>query len=102
MGNAAHETARELQKYTQAITLIHRRHPIRPGALETGLPRFAFFTHYPGDVRTVTMQIYDSYLLKALDVKLSYGPSDELVLLRCLGGRICVWTVREENCGGGG
>jgi len=108
-GNAAHESARELQKYTQAVTLMHRRAPLHAGAsfaqhLEqsSGLPRFAFFTHYPGDIRTVTMQIYDSYLLKALDVKLPYGPEEEPVFLRCLISQLCVWVSRRTRCGGSG
>ena len=121
--------------HRQDITLLHRTsragEVFASGSGGSGLPRFAFFTHYPGDVRrngnwnpamvgtllwnftgstwfnlydgrcphfgcetavctilallkmlasgqiwicrTVTMQIYDSYLLKALDVKLPYS-----------------------------
>ncbi|CAE8649634.1 unnamed protein product [Polarella glacialis] len=99
-----------LQKYTQAITLLHRRPMLRPGTsmadqaqVASGLPRFAFFTHYPGDIRTVTMQIYDSYLLKALDVKLPYSADEEEpVFLRCLGSMLCVWVSRSERCAGAG
>eukprot|EP00434_Breviolum_minutum_P031390 symbB.v1.2.027760.t1/scaffold2735.1/size73862/8 len=101
-GNAAHETARELQKFTQDVTLLHRtRGEIFSGHGSTALPRFAFFTHYPGDVRTVTMQIYDSYLLKALDVKLPYSEDEEPVFLRC-GHQICVWVSKSHRCAGAG
>eukprot|EP00928_Gymnodinium_smaydae_P027752 TRINITY_DN21354_c0_g1_i1.p1 TRINITY_DN21354_c0_g1~~TRINITY_DN21354_c0_g1_i1.p1 ORF type:complete len:539 (+),score=90.37 TRINITY_DN21354_c0_g1_i1:112-1728(+) len=68
----------------------------------SGLPRLALFTHYPGDVRTVTMQIYDTYLLKALDVKLPYADSEEPVYLRCLGNMVCIWVSKSSRCGGAG
>ncbi|CAE7029725.1 foxred2 [Symbiodinium natans] len=103
-GNAAHETSREVQKFTQAVTLLHRTPPPSPLAPRaSALPRFAFFTHYPGDIRTVTMQIYDSYLLKALDVKLAYaGEEEEPVFLRCLRRLLCVWVSKRSRCGGAG
>lgn len=127
-GNAAHETAREMQKFTQDITLLHRTSRAgevfagsgASGGSGSGLPRFAFFTHYPGDVRTVTMQIYDSYLLKALDVKLPYSEDsstwsvghcdadvaiamedEEPVFLPC-GNQICVWVSKSNRCAGAG
>ncbi|CAK9064305.1 unnamed protein product [Durusdinium trenchii] len=104
-GNAAHETARELQKYTQAVTLLHRERSDTFDlwkASSSALPRFAFFTHYPGDVRTVTMQIYDSYLLKALDVKLPYSSQDEEPVFLPCPPQLCVWVSKRQRCAGGG
>ena len=51
--------------------------------------------------RTVTMQIYDSYLLKALDVKLPYSEDEEPVFLPC-GHQICVWVSKSNRCAGAG
>jgi len=71
--------------------------------------------------RTVTMQIYDSYLLKALDVKLPYSEDssswsvgycdadvaivamqdEEPVFLPC-GNQICVWVSKSNRCAGAG
>lgn len=174
--------------HRQDITLLHRTSRAgevfagsgASGGSGSGLPRFAFFTHYPGDVRkmdteillclelyygtslvqhgstcfnlydgrcphfgcetavctilvllkmlasgqiwirTVTMQIYDSYLLKALDVKLPYSEDsstwsvghcdadvtiamedEEPVFLPC-GNQICVWVSKSNRCAGAG
>lgn len=50
-GNAAFETANFVNKYANKLTLC-------------GAERFAWKTHYPGNIRSINMPIIDSYYLK--------------------------------------
>jgi thioredoxin reductase len=50
-GNAAFETANFVNKYADTLTIC-------------GAERFAWRTHYPGDIRSINMTILDAYYLK--------------------------------------
>jgi len=61
-GNAAFEVANYLNAYTNTITMY-------------GADKFGWRTHYPGHIRSVNMQIIDSYYLK-LNVVFNWCSSD--------------------------
>lgn len=58
MGNTAFETAAHLSNAASFTHLVSR----------TGAPRWAWETHYVGDLRAVNDHSVDNYLLKSLDV----------------------------------
>lgn len=96
MGNAALETAQELQKYTSEVHLL-----ARPRALPEGGEgvRFAYQTHYVGDIRAGRTTILDTYLLKSLDVFDFDALRDHrVVILPCKGNRRCIWVATDDTC----
>jgi thioredoxin reductase len=58
LGNAAFETAQAIKDYAGVTNLIGRNY----GGL-----RFAYNTHYVGDIRAVNAHVTDTFLLKSLD-----------------------------------
>jgi thioredoxin reductase len=55
-GNSAFELGNHLNKYCSTITILGRRH--KPWAMST---------HYTGDLRSIYMPLYDTFLLKSLN-----------------------------------
>jgi len=96
MGNAAMETVQELQKYTADIHLFARQRPVPQGGVGV---RFAYQTHYVGDIRAGRVTLLDTYLLKSLDT-FDFNALDgmtRLLLIPCV-GRLCVWLVDQNEC----
>eukprot|EP00913_Durusdinium_trenchii_P009956 g9345.t1 len=88
-GNAAHETARELQKYTQAVTLLHRERSDTFDlwkASSSALPRFAFFTHYPAHASARTRSRSSCLALRS---SVFGSPSANVVQVEASKGRSC-------------
>ena len=54
-GQSAFEAARALYKVTADTQIVYRTPP-----------KFAYLTHYPGDIRVMNQEILDSYQLKSL------------------------------------
>eukprot|EP00930_Biecheleria_cincta_P058181 TRINITY_DN44025_c0_g1_i1.p1 TRINITY_DN44025_c0_g1~~TRINITY_DN44025_c0_g1_i1.p1 ORF type:complete len:599 (+),score=86.49 TRINITY_DN44025_c0_g1_i1:269-1798(+) len=90
------ETAQELQKYTTEVHLLSRARELPEGGRGV---RFAYQTHYVGDIRAGRTTILDTYLLKSLDTfdfdGLGFGR--RLLIIPC-NGRLCVWGVSSEEC----
>jgi len=62
--------------------------------------RFAYQTHYVGDIRAGRTTILDTYLLKSLDT-FDFNALDgeqRMLVLPCQGSRLCVWGVRSSDC----
>eukprot|EP00928_Gymnodinium_smaydae_P068048 TRINITY_DN5109_c0_g5_i2.p1 TRINITY_DN5109_c0_g5~~TRINITY_DN5109_c0_g5_i2.p1 ORF type:complete len:772 (+),score=60.84 TRINITY_DN5109_c0_g5_i2:47-2317(+) len=96
LGNAALETAQELQKYTSDIHVLARSRALPEGGKGV---RFAYQTHYVGDIRAGRTTILDTYLLKSLDT-FGYDALNNaarLVLMPCK-ARLCLWQVLQEDC----
>ncbi|CAK0798717.1 unnamed protein product [Prorocentrum cordatum] len=98
LGNAAMETAQELQKYAAETHLYARSRPL-PGTKEKGV-RFAYETHYVGDIRAGRTTILDTYLLKSLDTfdYNMFEGATRLVVIPCHASRLCIWQVQEGDC----
>jgi len=96
-GNAALETAQELQQYTSELHLLARGRPLPQGG--TGV-RLAYQTHYVGDIRAGRTTLLDTYLLKSLDTFDFDGLNgkERLAIIPCGGGRLCVWNVDVGDC----
>ncbi|CAK9085447.1 unnamed protein product [Durusdinium trenchii] len=96
MGNAALEAAQELQKYTAEVHVLARPRPLPEGG--EGV-RFAYQTHYVGDIRAGRTSILDTYLLKSLDVFDFDALQDHrVIVLPCKGNRRCVWVATDDVC----
>jgi len=98
LGNAALETAQELQKYTAEVHVVGRPRPLPEGG--EGV-RFAYQTHYVGDIRAGRVTILDTYLLKSLDTFAfdNFFGNARLVVIPCQ-QRLCVWRVAKDDCVG--
>lgn len=96
LGNAAMETAQELQKYTAELHVFGRSRPLPEGG--TGV-RLAYETHYVGDIRAGRTTILDTYLLKSLDTFDFTGLEGRtrLDVIPCL-GRLCVFKCDQDDC----
>lgn len=97
LGNAAMETAQELQKYTAELHVLGRQRPLPQGG--EGV-RFAYQTHYVGDIRAGRTTILDTYLLKSLDTFdfTALEGAKRLLVLPCQGSRRCIWEVELDDC----
>jgi len=95
-GNAALETAQELQRYTSEVHLLSRSRPLPEGGHGV---RLAYQTHYVGDIRAGRTTIFDTYLLKSLDT-FDFDALEALQRLAVVpcGGRLCVWIVAKGDC----
>jgi len=97
LGNAALETTQALQPFTSEIHLFARGRNLPEGG--EGV-RFAHQTHYVEDVRSGLTTVLDTYLLKSLDTfdfdALNLGK--RLLVIPCLGNRICCWGVEKDDC----
>merc|ERR1719502_666183 len=91
------ESAQALQPFTAETHLWARSRPLPQGG--EGV-RFAFETHYVGDIRAGRTTILDTYLLKSLDSfdfsALNGGV--RLVVIPCHTSRFCVWKVYRDDC----
>lgn len=97
MGNAAMETVEELHKYTSEMHLFARRRELPDGTM--GI-RFAYQTHYVGDIRAGRFGILDTYLLKSLDT-FDFNALDDkirMLLIPCMEKRLCVFEVQQDDC----
>eukprot|EP00933_Yihiella_yeosuensis_P020232 TRINITY_DN1626_c0_g1_i5.p1 TRINITY_DN1626_c0_g1~~TRINITY_DN1626_c0_g1_i5.p1 ORF type:complete len:746 (+),score=88.01 TRINITY_DN1626_c0_g1_i5:85-2322(+) len=103
IGNAAMETVQELNKYTAEVHQQSRQRDLPGGGKGV---RFAYETHYVGDIRAGRTGILDTYLLKSLDTFNFDGldqqaPGSRHLVLPCL-GRLCIWSVScdedDEQC----
>merc|ERR1719359_2219338 len=97
LGNAAMETAQALQPFTSEVQVLARARELPEGG--TGM-RFAYQTHYVGDVRAGRTTILDTYLLKSLDT-FDFSSLDagiRLLVIPCLGNRLCIWKVYKDDC----
>mmetsp|Transcript_25805 Transcript_25805/g.56128 ORF Transcript_25805/g.56128 Transcript_25805/m.56128 type:complete len:922 (-) Transcript_25805:186-2951(-) len=97
LGNAAMETVEELHKYTSELHLFGRRRPLPDGSY--GI-RFAYQTHYVGDIRAGRFGILDTYLLKSLDT-FDFNAFDDKVrvaVIPCMGKKLCIWEVSSDDC----
>lgn len=97
LGNAALETAQSLQPFTAEVHVYGRSRALPEGGKGV---RFAYQTHYVGDIRAGRTQILDTYLLKSLD---SFdfdilNDGARFVVIPCLGGRRCMWHVFSLDC----
>ncbi|CAK0849850.1 unnamed protein product, partial [Prorocentrum cordatum] len=91
------ETAQELQKYAAETHVYGRLRPL-PGGKKKGV-RFAYETHYVGDIRAGRTTILDTYLLKSLDTfDFSVFKDQRLAVVPCQGTRLCMWMVEDEDC----
>ncbi|CAJ1367150.1 unnamed protein product [Effrenium voratum] len=96
MGNAALETAQELQKYTAEVHLLARPRPLPEGGAGV---RLAYQTHYVGDIRAGRTTILDTYLLKSLDVfDFDAMLDNKMVVIPCKGSRRCIWLASIDLC----
>merc|ERR1719502_1191047 len=90
------ESAQALQPFTAETHLWARSRPLPQGG--EGV-RFAFETHYVGDIRAGRTTILDTYLLKSLDsfdfTALNGGT--RLVIIPC-SGRYCIWRIFRDDC----
>eukprot|EP00933_Yihiella_yeosuensis_P020228 TRINITY_DN1626_c0_g1_i1.p1 TRINITY_DN1626_c0_g1~~TRINITY_DN1626_c0_g1_i1.p1 ORF type:complete len:740 (+),score=99.02 TRINITY_DN1626_c0_g1_i1:85-2304(+) len=104
IGNAAMETVQELQKYTSDVHVQSRQQDLPQGGQGV---RFAYETHYVGDIRAGRTGILDTYLLKSLDT-FNFDNLDAVedvrgryLVLPCL-GRLCITLVHcqkdDEQC----
>eukprot|EP00913_Durusdinium_trenchii_P013055 g12255.t1 len=95
-GNAALETAQEREHYTSEVHLLSRARTLPEGGHGV---RFAYQTHYVGDIRAGRTTILDTYLLKSLDTFDfdALNGQHRLVILPC-GGRLCLWSVQADDC----
>eukprot|EP00439_Symbiodinium_sp_Y106_P020205 s6574_g2.t1 len=96
-GNAALETAQELQRYTSEVHIFSRARALPDGGKGV---RFAYQTHYVGDIRAGRTTILDTYLLKSLDTfdfDAFESASQRLTVVPCE-NRLCVWAVTKEEC----
>lgn len=95
-GNAALETAQELQRYTSEVHVFSRARALPGGGKGV---RFAYQTHYVGDIRAGRTTILDTYLLKSLDTFDfdAFEASQRLAVVPCE-NKLCVWAVSKEEC----
>ncbi|CAJ1413948.1 unnamed protein product [Effrenium voratum] len=86
----------ELQKYTSEVHLLSRPRDLPQGGKGV---RFAFETHYVGDIRAGRTTILDTYLLKSLDTfDFDALPAKHRLALVPCAGRLCVFDVEEGDC----
>jgi len=97
LGNAAMETAQALMPFTSEVHVWARRRDLPQGGKGV---RFAYETHYVGDIRAGRTTILDTYLLKSLDSFdfTSLDGGARVVVIPCLGKRRCVWKVFKDDC----
>lgn len=97
LGNAAMETAQALQHYTSEVHVFGRERELPQGGRGV---RFAYETHYVGDIRAGRATILDTYLLKSLDTFdfTALERSTRLVVIPCMGGKRCMWAVDKDDC----
>jgi hypothetical protein len=91
------ETAQALQPYTSEVHLFARARVLPQGGYGV---RFAYETHYVGDIRAGRTTILDTYLLKSLDSFdfNTFDNGNRLLVIPCLGGRRCMWHVADDDC----
>eukprot|EP01084_Bolivina_argentea_P087388 157834_1 len=92
-GNSAFEIAQHISQVTAHTHIIMRSYP-----------KFAYETHYVGDLRSINLEIIDHYLLKSMDafidqlnVSIHYCPDKNKYYLRQIGDvyPFRAWELRD-------
>ncbi|XP_064478427.1 FAD-dependent oxidoreductase domain-containing protein 2-like [Ornithodoros turicata] len=87
-GNSAFETAKHIYGVTSVVHMLSR-----------SPPRFAWSTHYVGDLRATNNDLLDNYQLKSLDGLID-GPMESLRLARYGEGKIILQRATRGNSKG--
>eukprot|EP00746_Dinoflagellata_sp_MGD_P154231 gnl/MRDRNA2_/MRDRNA2_84707_c0_seq1.p1 gnl/MRDRNA2_/MRDRNA2_84707_c0~~gnl/MRDRNA2_/MRDRNA2_84707_c0_seq1.p1 ORF type:complete len:765 (+),score=135.09 gnl/MRDRNA2_/MRDRNA2_84707_c0_seq1:161-2455(+) len=97
LGNAALETAKAFQPHAADVTIYGRYRDLPEGGKGV---RFAWQTHYVGDIRAGRTNILDNYFLKSLD-GLEFEtltPPSRLGVLPCLNNQRCLFPLSRQDC----